>query len=211
MKRNNPISSAAILLCMATGVLSPVASAASAAGTYPENPFASDHVLVEENEVGAAPGQVQAFILGALVSGGGHDDTYLGGKIGNDKILNEYAGVRFSVYQDVIESDGDSLDFAVTSFRMGPSFHFFPYRRIDMGVYGEGGLAVVDLVNGKTSTKAPEIVTGGFITYHVDSAFFIQAELERSWCNLDGDNSGEDAVPAKLHRSAALLGFGIAF
>lgn len=196
------------LLILLTVLLAPISTAADYDQPYPENPFARDHVAMPAKETGSAPGQVQFTVLGALVSGdnSADDDLYFGGKLGTEKLLNEYGGVRFTVFQDVLETNGESLQHTFTSFRVGPSFHLLPYQRFDVGSYVEAGLTVVDMVDGKTGSKAPEVVLGGFMTFFVSSALFVRAELERAWCNVevDGEMSEQD-------RTAALLGFGWAF
>lgn len=206
MKRNRLGQRLSVLVVLGITLVSAAALADPADQGYPENPFARDHYPLPAKERGAAPGQVQFSVLGALVSGQNNDDLYFGGKIGSEKILNEYGGIRFTAFQDVMETNGQSLEHKITSFRSGPAWHFFPFSAFDVGSYLEAGVAVLDLVDGKTGTKAPEVAVGGFIDFHVNSTLFVRAELERTWCNLDVN----DAV-VKQHRTAAMLGFGFAF
>lgn len=206
MKQHRPVKDLSMLMLLGVALASTATLADPADQGYPENPFARDHHPLPAKERGAAPGQMQFSVLGALVAGQNSDDLYFGGKIGSEKILNEYGGIRFTVFQEVMESDGQSLEHKITSFRSGPAWHFFPFSAFDVGSYLEAGVAVLDLVDGKTSIKAPEVAVGGFIDFHVDSSLFIRAELERAWCNLDVS----DAV-VKQHRTAAMLGFGLAF
>ena len=183
------------------------ALAESSPATYPADPFAWNYEPISATEIGTAPGQVQMTALAALVSGKNSEDNfYFAGKLGTEYILNEYGGVRFTIFQDLFETDGHTLEHKFTSLRVGPAFHLLPYRKVDVGTYIEGGLLIVDAVDGETGSKAPEAVLGGFISFHVNTAFFVRAELERAWSNAEVDN-----VLSAQHRSAALLGFGFAF
>lgn len=206
MKQHRLGQGLSVLALLGTVFASTVTLGNPADQGYPENPFARDHHPLPAKERGAAPGQVQFSVLGAWISGQNSDDLYVGGKIGSEKILNEYGGIRFTAFQEVMESDGQSLDHKITSFRSGPAWHLFPFSAFDVGSFLEAGVVVVDLVDGKTGTKAPEVAVGGFIDFHVNSTLFVRAELERAWSNLDVND-----VVVKQHRTAAMLGFGFAF
>lgn len=206
MKQIRMRQALSVLVLLSTACASTLTWGNPADRDYPENPFARDHLPLPARERGAAPGQVQFSILGALVSGRNGDDAYFGGKLSSEKILNEYGGIRFTAFQEVMESDGQRLEHKITSFRSGPAWHLFPFSVFDAGSFLEAGMVVVDMVDGQTGTKAPEVAIGGFIDFHVDSALFIRAELERAWSNLD-----VSGTVAKQHRTAAMLGFGFAF
>lgn len=194
----------AVILLLAATVQ---ASLAAERQSYPEDPFALEYQRLPARAIGITPGQVNVTILPSIVSGNNSsDDVYFGGKLGSEYILNEFAGARFTLSQDILETNGKSLGRAFSSMRFGSSLHLFPYSRFDMGTFVEGGLMVVDAVDGKTGDKAPEVAAGGFMTFHIDSSVFIRAELERIWCNAE-----IDSVRASYHRTAASLGIGIAF
>lgn len=184
-----------------------VTAESSDSGRYPDDPFKYDNQLIKASEIGSAPGQIQFAVLGATISGNNSkEDYYFGGKLSTEYILNESNGLRFTAFQDTFDTDGGSLQRKFTSLRSGPTFHFLPYKQIDMGSYMEAGFVVVDLIDGKSGDKAPEVAVGGFIIYHIDSAFFIRAEMERSWTQIE-----INGVTGKYHRTAALLGLGISF
>lgn len=174
--------------------------------TYPEDPFASEYERQPATQVGTARGQTRLSALGALVSGGNSADIYLGGQLGIEFMLHEFGGVRIVGFQDVVDTDGLGLKYKFSSMRVGPALHLSPYRRVDVGVHAAGGMLVVDMIDGKTAQKAPEAVLGGFITIHVDSFMFVQLELERAWANIEIGN-----VYTPQHRTAAMLGLGVAF
>lgn len=65
---------------------------------------------------------------------------------------------------------------------------------------------VIDLIVGNTNVKAPEVTLGGFLMYHLDSAYFIRAELDHTSCRLN-----IEGVPTKRNHTSLKLGLGIAF
>lgn len=182
----------------------PLAGAVS--GGYPDDPFADDYRRQPATQIGTARGQTRVSALGALVEGNNSADVYLGGQLAVEFMLHEFGGIRLSGFQDTLEANGQSLARKFSSMRAGPALHLRPYRRVDLGPYAAGGLLVVDMVDGKTSQKTAEAVLGGFITVHLDSFVFVQLELERAWAAL---NNGGNYVPE--HRTAAMLGIGVAF
>lgn len=164
-------------------------------------------------EIGTARGQTRLTALGALIHGrNSTEDFYLGGKISMEFMLHEFGSVRISGFQDLIERDIDflkyrvnSLDHRFTSLRVGPALHFTPYRRVDFGPYLEAGALIVDPFKGNTDI-APEVTMGGFITVHINSAWYLQLELERSFAHAE-----VGGIFAPQHRTAALLGLGLSF
>lgn len=203
MKTNTPFARLGRLLPALA--LASVLPASVFAADYPSDPLAHDRRSLSP-ETGSARGQTHVFVLGSLVEGDNADDTYLGGQIGIEFQLHEFGAIRLSGFQDVSQSDGKQLIHKFSSFRFGPALHMRPYETVDFGPYAEGGLVTVDLVDGKTSAKGPELVMGGFISIYVDSAWYVQMELERSWSNLE-----IDGVLSKQPRTAAKLGLGLAF
>lgn len=191
-----------LALCLASGT----ATGATPRADYPDDPFADDRQLLRPSEIGSTRGQVQFSALGALVRGSNSPHTYLGGKLGLEFMLDEFGAVRITGFQDLVEQDGQQLAHKFSSARVGPALHLRPWQRIDLGPYLEGGIVVVDAVDGRSGAKAPEVALGGFITIHVDSFVFIRMELERVWTNVEINN-----VLGNHHRTAALLGLGIAF
>ncbi|MCK0152105.1 hypothetical protein MWU49_00165 [Alcanivorax sp. S6407] len=188
------------------GLLALCCSAPVLAADYPEDPFEFDRRPMADSEIGTAPGQMQFTVLGALVEGDVSDDLYFGGQLGLEYVMHEFYGIRMSGFQDVSESSFSSLDYNVTSIRFGPAMHLQPYRRVDLGSYLEGGMAILDMFGGDQDDTAPEVALGGFITIHLDSFYFVRLELQRSWTTLEIDD-----VLQSHHRTAAMLGIGAAF
>ncbi len=191
---------AACALCISTIPLT------WAGSRYPNDPFSWQYEPMEADEIGTTKGQMQFSILGSLVISSSHDNDYLAGKLSNDYMLNEYGALRFSLAGDLFEADGSGLEHRLSSFRFGSSWHLNPYRAIDIGTYVDAGVAIVDMLDGKSGDKAPEVTLGGFLIYHLDSAFFVRAEMDRTWCNIE-----INGIETKQHRTAMSLGLGMAF
>ena len=174
---------------------------------YPADPFAFEREPLRASEIGSARGQTQLSVLGALVSGNASDDIYFGGKLGAEFMLHEFVALRLTGFQDLTETDFESIDYRLTSVRAGSALHLQPYRRVDLGPYSEGGIVSVNRIGpGKSGDTAPEVVIGGFITIHLTSSYFMRLELERAWARLDlGDGVRSE------YRTAALAGFGVLF
>lgn len=196
------LASCLLALCLAPAA----AIAAETQRNYPDDPFADDRLLLKPVEIGATRGQVQFSALGALVQGNNSKDTYLGGKLGLEFMANEYGAIRITGFQDLTEQDGEQLAHKFSSARVGPALHLRPWKRVDLGPYLEGGIVVVDAVDGRSGAKGPEVALGGFITVHIDSYVFIRMELERAWANVE-----VDGVLDNHHRTAAMLGLGFSF
>lgn len=197
----------AVPVCLFLAVLGSSAPALAAEPPpYPDDPFAWEREKMPATEIGTARGQTRLSALGALVSGNNSADIYLGGQLACEFMLHEFGGVRIAGFQDVFDTDNKGLAHKFSSIRVGPALHIQPYRRVDLGVYAEGGIVIVDFIDGRSSGKAPEAVLGGFITVHLDSFFFVQLELERAWANIEINN-----VYANQDRTAAMMGIGISF
>lgn len=193
------------LLAIAALILAGPVSAAGTPG-YPDDPFADEREVLPATETGTARGQTRLSALGALVQGKNSAETYLGGQLAMEFMLHEFGGVRIAGFQDIVGTDGNGLARKFSSIRVGPALHVQPYRRVDFGVYAEGGIVIVDFIDGKSSDKAPEATLGGFITIHLDSFVFLQLELERSWANVEINNAYTNQ-----DRTAAMMGIGVAF
>ncbi|MFZ5756143.1 MAG: hypothetical protein ACOY3X_04535 [Pseudomonadota bacterium] len=182
------------------------AAAGEPAGPWPGDPLAHERARIKPVEIGSARGQNSVFILGALVDGDNSSDIYFGGQLGVEFQLHEFGGIRISGFQDLADSEGETLAHKFSSVRIGPVLHLRPYRRVDLGAYFEGGVLVVDAVDGKSSAKAPELTTGGFINIHLDSYIHIRLELEQSWSNVEIDN-----VLGEHEQLVAKFGIGAVF
>lgn len=175
-------------------------------GNYPEDPFAEERRHLAPTEVGTARGQTQFTALGALVSGPQSDDTFQGGQLSTEFVLHEFMGIRNTVFQDLTGTDFSGLDYRISSLRVGPALHLRPYRRVDIGSYAEGGIALLDLFESGSSARAPEVALGGFISIFVDSFVFVRLELQRTWTRIDTED-----VAGSQNRTAGMLGIGVAF
>lgn len=202
MKHTLPVSCILLLLL---GMPSPP-KAQDNPGDYPEDPFADERSMLAPKEVGTARGQTQLTALGALVSGPQKDETFQGGQLGAEFVLHEFMGVRHTVFQDLTGTDFSGLDYRISSLRVGPALHLRPYRRVDIGSYAEGGIALLDLFESGSTARAPEVALGGFMTIFVDSFVFVRLELQRSWTRIDTDD-----VSGSQNRTAGMLGIGVAF
>lgn len=175
-------------------------------GNYPDDPFAHDRVPLEPTEIGSGRGQSHLFALASLVDGNNSDRVYFGGQLGIEFQLHEFGGIRLSGFQELVDGDGNQLAHKFTSLRVGPALHLRPYRRLDLGVYSEAGLLLVDAVDGEFSVTAPETTLGGFISIHLDSRVYVQLELEHV-----SSNAEVDGVLGEQDRTAAKLGLGLVF
>lgn len=191
---------ASLLLLIAT------CASANASRPYPADPFAMERRVLPATEIGTARGQTRVAIMGALVHGkSSQEDIYFGAKTSMEFVLHEFGAIRLTGFQDMLETDFKSLNHKFTSARVGPALHLRPYRRIDLGPYLEAGALIVDAVDGKTKS-GPEVALGGFISIHLDSYWFLQLELERSFARVE-----VDGLLGSQHRTAAMLGLGFAF
>lgn len=196
-----------LLFVTVTGTVTPAVALEPPAGGYPDDPFAWEREPLQPSAIGSGRGQTHLFALGALTRGkNSREDIYFGGQLGIEFQLHEFGAIRISGFQDLVETDGGQLAHKFSSVRVGPALHLRPYRRIDLGSYLEGGLLVVDAVDGRTSVTAPEVTLGGFISIHIDSHIYLQLELERAWSNVELNGVLDDQ-----HRSAAKLGLGLVF
>lgn len=196
-----PIALLALLSCF----IAPL-HAEAGPGNYPDDPFAHDREPLEPTEIGSGRGQSHLFALAALVDGDNSDHVYFGGQLGIEFQLHEFGGIRLSGFQELVDGDGNQLAHKFTSLRVGPALHLRPYRRLDLGVYSEAGLLVIDVVDGKFDVTAPETTLGGFISIHLDSRVYVQLELEHV-----SSNAEVDGVLGKQDRTAAKLGLGLVF
>lgn len=196
-----PITLLTLLSCFALPL-----HAEEGPGNYPDDPFAHDREPLKPTEIGSGRGQSHLFALASLVDGNNSDHVYFGGQLGIEFQLHEFGGIRLSGFQELLDGHGDELAHKFTSLRVGPALHLRPYRRLDLGVYSEAGLLLIDAVDGKFSVTAPETTLGGFISIHVDSRVYVQLELEHV-----SSNAEVDGVLGKQDRTAAKLGLGLVF
>lgn len=198
--------SPAVPLLAVLSLVAPSVQAADPVSSYPGDPLAHERAWLPPVEIGSARGQTHLFALGALVKGDNSPAIYFGGQLGIEFQLHEFGAIRISGFQDLVDGDGQQLVHKFSSVRIGPALHLRPYRRVDLGAYFEGGVLVVDAVDGRTSARAPEIVTGGFISVHIDPHAYVQLELEQSWSNVE-----INGVLGEHDQLVAKMGLGVVF
>jgi hypothetical protein len=161
----------------------------------PPDPFADEYLPPTPKEVGAAPGQFRLFAGGGLV----HlvPDLALFGAL--EWMASGWLGVRGTGMVQLTRF-GDAPQ--VVSGRLGPWLHVLPYHRVDLGIFFEGGWALLDVLQ-STRSAAPVIAGGGFLDVHVNSYVFIHSQLELDWLVRPG--------AGHLFSPAGWLGAGLSF
>lgn len=120
-------------------------------------------------EIGTAAGQFRAIgSLGPALGRGGMQGAALGTL---EQMTFAWLGVRGSTLVTVPFTGGAQL----VSWRVGPSLHLIPYRRVDLGAYVDGGLALVDITKTRRAVM-PAVAVGGTIDVSLTSMFFLHFE-----------------------------------
>ena len=160
----------------------------------PPDPFADEYLPPEPTEVGAAAGQFRFEGGGGLV----HTvpDLALFGAL--EWMASPWLGLRGTGMVQ-LSRFGDAP--RVISGRLGPWLHALPYHRVDLGLFFEGGWALLDLTRA-TRNAAPVVAGGGFLDVHLTSYFFLHSQLELDWMVEPG--------AGHLFFPAAWLGLGLA-
>jgi hypothetical protein len=131
-------------------------------------PYAEEYAPPRDPEVGTAAGQLR--ILGA--AGGAYGDGVSVAAQGTIELMTTaWLGVRSSSLITVPLGNDPQL----WSFRLGPSLHLFPYHRVDVGAFFDGGLALVNLTR-SDHTAMPVIAAGGTIDVALSSFIVIHLE-----------------------------------
>ncbi len=160
----------------------------------PPDPFAEEYLPPEPREVGAAPGQFRFLAGGGLV----HLVPDLAIFGGLEWMASAWLGVRGTgMIQLTRFKDAPQL----ISGRLGPWLHLLPYHRVDLGLFFEGGWALLDVLRASRNA-APVIAAGGFLDVHLTSYLFIHSQLELDWLVRPGDGH--------LFFPVAWLGVGLA-
>ncbi len=161
----------------------------------PPDPFADEYLAPQAKEVGAAPGQFRLMAGGGLV----HlvPDLAIFGAL--EWMASPWLGIRGTGMIQLTRF-GDAPQ--EISGRLGPWLHFLPYHRVDLGLFFEGGWAVLDVLL-KGRNAAPVVAGGAFLDVHVTSYVFIHSQLEVDWLVRPGDGH--------LFSPVAWLGAGVSF
>ena len=134
--------------------LAVLACASPARADHPPDPFAREYEVPAARDVGAAAGQFRAIGSGLLAYGRPGPSLGLHGTL--ELMTFAYLGVRASLESTLLRPDGDPM---LLAGKVGPSLHLLPYRRFDVSLFFEGGVAGVDLTG--SATAMPILSPGG--------------------------------------------------
>lgn len=163
-----------------------------------EDPFAAEYRPPHAVTVGTAAGQFRIFGQ----SGGfiGHDLGWSGQGI-LELMTLAWIGVRGSSTLTIPFGNDPQL----WAFRLGPSLHILPYRRVDLSIFSEGGFSLVDVTQKHASTIMPVIAGGGSFDVFLSSFVMIRFEGLLQIGIADRKGRAEDIV-----NPIGLLGLGLA-
>ena len=153
-----------------------------AADPPPEDPFADEYRVPSSSEVGLGAGQLRTMLLAGMMTNRG-----LVGRGTAEWMASAFFSVRGSLEVQA------AADPSLHSARAGAGLHLFPYRRVDVGFFVEGGPAyslggsLVPLVNGGMS-----------LSVGLSTLLFFQLDAQVGWAN----------VPDRWIRPALLIGLG---
>lgn len=205
---HSPIKAFASAAVLVLSTLSRAAAAddsptSASSATFPAYPFPEEYVVPRATEVGTVAGQIRSrgFIGGSLAaelkerSGVG-----LALQAVFEGMLTSAIGLRGTTYAN-IPFDSSPQIFAA---RLGPSIHFLPYRRFDIGLFSDAGLATLDLFRANR-TLFPMLGAGLTMDYSLTSYFAMHLELSGQ-----GGIADQGAAHVLLIANA-LFGVGVMF
>lgn len=178
--------------------LAVLASSTPARAEHPPDPFAREYEVPADRDVGAAAGQFRA--IGSGLVGYGRPGAELGLHGTLELMTFAYLGVRASLESTLLRPAGDPM---LLSGKVGPSLHLFPYRRVDVSLFFEGGVAGVDLTG--SATAMPILSPGGTLEIWVAPWAFLRGEA-----HLDWGIYGSSEVPHGYLRLVGVGGLGVA-
>ena len=165
----------------------------------PADPFAGEYQLPRLREVGTVAGQFRIIGSPMVVTGRGGPQFGLHGTL--ELLTFAYLGVRGSLQSTLAGPDGDPLLFAA---KAGPSLHVLPYRHLDLSLFFEAGIAVVEPTR-KRSTPMPVLGPGGTLEVWLSHGVFLRFQAHLDWGIY---RHADDA--RRYKQWASLLGLGIA-
>jgi hypothetical protein len=174
-------------------------SKASWTTPHPPDPFAGEYALPRKRQLGTTAGQFHMVGSGMITLGGKGPEAGVHG--GLELMTFPYLGVRGSLQTTFAGPSSEPLVFAA---KAGPSFHLLPYRRVDLSLFFEGGVAVVEPTKPK-STPMPMFSPGGTFDLWLSHYAFLRIEGRFDWGIY---NQAGQAQHYK--RFAGLFGLGIA-
>jgi hypothetical protein len=155
-----------------------VATSAHLASAHPPDPFAADYLVPDERDVGTTAGQVH--FIASSVLGHASQGTSLGGQLTFELMTIAVIGIRSTLHADMIHSAGDPSVFAA---RVGPSLHLLPYRRFDLSVFVEGGVARVGPAMG-AGYYEPMLSPGIGVQLWLTPSWFVGVDAQLDWFAL---------------------------
>jgi hypothetical protein len=166
---------------------------------HPADPFADEYAMPKKRQVGTTAGQFRMVGSGMITLGGKGSGFGVHG--GLELMTFPYLGVRGSLQTTFAGPSSEPLVFAA---KAGPSFHLLPYRRVDLSLFFEGGVAVVEPTK-PDSTPMPMFSPGGTLELWMSHFSFLRLEGRLDWGLYDR------AGQAQLYRRfGGLFGLGIA-
>jgi hypothetical protein len=166
------------------------------ARAYPPDPFAEEYVVPKERDVGTTAGQLRAIAAGAIGLGP-HGAFDVGAQGTLEAMTIPYVGLRGTLEGAPIHASGDPSVFMAKG---GPSFHLFPYRRVDLSLFFEAGVATI------AGAIAPVVSPGATFEVWLDPNWFLRAEGHTDWAVFPSD---ADEARGYL-RFVGTLGVGLA-
>lgn len=167
--------------------------------TYPEDPFAATYQLPRAREVGTTAGQFRMIGSGLLNFGGTSPALGLHGTL--ELMTFAYLGVRGSLQTTLFGPSSEPLVFAA---KAGASLHVLPYRRVDLSLFFEGGIGVVDPTK-PSSAPMPLVSPGATFEIWLSHWAFLHSEVHLDWGIYE-----RAALAHKYMRVGGKLGLGIA-
>ena len=150
-------------------------AAPPASRPYPPDPFAERYRPPEASQVGTAAGQVRLLLAaGSLLI----DGPQIGVQATAEFMTFAFLGVRLSTLGTAARLD--SAGPATWSWKAGPSLHFLPYRRVDLGLFLEAGPAALDPF-GDHSAWAPLLDIGATLDVSLSSFWLLRLEGNLGW------------------------------
>lgn len=184
---------------VAQPAVAPAQIQSSASVDHPADPFAGTYELPRERELGATAGQFRMTGAGLLALGGEVPEFGVHGSL--ELLTFAYLGVRGSLQTTFTSADSEPLVFMA---KTGPSLHLLPYRRFDLSLFFEGGVAVVEPTK-KNSTPMAVMGPGGTLEIWLDHWLFARGEGHMDWGLYE-----QRGASYRYLRFVGLLGLGIA-
>lgn len=198
---NNGVRAARLLVCLLGLLAIPARSEA-----LPPYPLEHEYTQPKVRELGTIPGQIRGRLFTGVALGDSRSDARVATSLAAQWVFevmgNAFVGVRTTGFGSLgVPIAGEAPQWL--SLRVGPSFHFLPFRRVDLGTYLDGGFAVLDLVQ-RERTWAPALGAGGTLDISLTSYLALHMET--------GVQGGVFPTDASAHTHwllSGLFGFGI--